>query len=84
MKTFRSILNLTGAFLLANQGLTICQADEAPVRIMPLGDSITQGCCSGSAVEGGYRNRLHDLLDSAGYTVDFVGTQNDVSNPALP
>ncbi|MEO8615552.1 MAG: Ig-like domain-containing protein, partial [Luteolibacter sp.] len=51
---------------------------------MPLGDSITLGCCSGTTTEGGYRTRLYSLLASAGYNVDFVGTQKDLNNPALP
>ncbi|MDP3850154.1 MAG: Ig-like domain-containing protein, partial [Luteolibacter sp.] len=55
-----------------------------PVRIMPLGDSITQGCCSDLSTEGGYRNFLHEELTLAGYSVDFVGTQTDTSNPTLP
>jgi lysophospholipase L1-like esterase len=42
----------------------------APVRIMPLGDSITAG-------PGCWRAFLWDQLQRAGYTdIDFVGTQN--------
>jgi GDSL-like Lipase/Acylhydrolase len=45
------------------------------VKIMPLGDSITEG--EGDDPEQvGYRSRLFDLLDSAGYNFDFVGTQH--------
>ncbi|SES20120.1 Cellulose binding domain-containing protein [Lentzea xinjiangensis] len=43
-----------------------------PVRVMPLGDSITQG---GSI--GGYRLDLGAKLRSAGRTVDFVGSLAD-------
>jgi hypothetical protein len=44
---------------------------EAPVRIMPLGDSITR--------RQGYRPQLYfDLLD-AGYEIDFVGSNMDTS-----
>ena len=39
--------------------------------IMPLGDSITLG------VNGGYRNRLWDLLTGQGRIVDYVGSQYD-------
>jgi lysophospholipase L1-like esterase len=52
-----------------------------PVRIMPLGDSITQGCCGS---EGGYRNSLYQLLSALGFNVDFVGNLADFNNPALP
>ena len=43
-----------------------------PVRIMPLGDSITRG-----TTPGGYRAPLYASLKSLGYTVDYVGTQTD-------
>ncbi len=55
-----------------------------PVRIMPLGDSITLG--SGTpATEGdfvGYRRKLFVDLTGAGYQVDFVGSQNNGSGAA--
>jgi len=47
---------------------------------MPLGDSITQGCCSGSPAFGGYRSKLYDLLTLGGVAVDFVGTLSDPPN----
>ena len=64
-------------------GIATGVAVEAPVRIMPLGDSLTSGVSS-FTVQGAYRNRLHTLLTNAGYNVDFVGTFNDSSNPGLP
>jgi autotransporter-associated beta strand protein len=51
-----------------------------PVRIMPVGDSITWG----SAVAGGYRLPLWNLLTNAGYTVDFTGTQTGNGAAGLP
>ena len=66
---------------------TCTQIDAAqvpPVRIMPLGDSITAGCCSSAPTQGGYRNKLYTLLTEAGYNVDFVGTEADSNNPTLP
>ena len=50
---------------------------SAPIRIMPLGDSITQGCCSGSTIVGGYRPRLQSLLFEQGISIDFIGTLAD-------
>jgi lysophospholipase L1-like esterase len=41
------------------------------VRVMPLGDSITEG----TQVPGGYRIGLWQRLSAAGYRVDFVGSQ---------
>ncbi|MDN5750202.1 MAG: DUF4038 domain-containing protein [Pseudonocardia sp.] len=45
---------------------------DGPVRIMPLGDSITYGYSHGS-----YRTELYRQLTDAGVEVDFVGSQND-------
>jgi lysophospholipase L1-like esterase len=41
------------------------------VRVMPLGDSITEG----TQVPGGYRIGLWQRVVAGGYRVDFVGTQ---------
>jgi lysophospholipase L1-like esterase len=41
------------------------------VRVMPLGDSITEG----TQVPGGYRIGLWQRMAAAGYRVDLVGTQ---------
>lgn len=43
------------------------------VRVMPLGDSITDGF----NVPGGYRIDLWQSLVDGGYTVDFVGSQSN-------
>jgi len=56
------------------------------LRILPLGNSITAGgmCTNGDIgsctplgghVAVGYRKRLYELLDAAGYDFDFVGTE---------
>ncbi|MBR1588771.1 MAG: hypothetical protein IJ658_10650, partial [Kiritimatiellae bacterium] len=62
--------------------LTVCLSAFAacgnPVlRVMPLGDSITNG--TGSNDTAGYRGFLWTFLKSAGYDVDFVGSTT--SNP---
>ena len=61
------------------------RAQQPPVRILPLGDSITYGEAL-TAVEGGYRNRLYALLTppTRQFNPDFVGTFKDGNNPALP
>ncbi|MFD4789887.1 ricin-type beta-trefoil lectin domain protein [Streptomyces sp. NPDC058459] len=43
-----------------------------PLRVMPLGDSITDGV--GSSTGDGYRRPLRDALSAAGHSEDFVGT----------
>jgi lysophospholipase L1-like esterase len=50
-----------------------CTASYDPVKIMPLGDSITFGI--GSTNYNGYRKPLYDKLTAAGYKFDFVGSQ---------
>ena len=67
----------------ANQVTNIC-TDE--IKVMPLGDSITTGKYSGHDLsEGvpeddiGYRKDLWELLNAAGFIVDFVGTQSNGS-----
>jgi lysophospholipase L1-like esterase len=57
-------------------------AQTPPVRIMPLGDSITNGVLWGTRGAGGYRGPLYTLLTNAGYNVDYVGTLKD--NPFSP
>lgn len=62
-------------------------------RIMPLGDSITQGVVSSrgsvatdlpeSSVAIGYRQELLRLLESAGYQVNFVGVNTSGTSAGL-
>lgn len=47
-------------------------ASTTPLRVMPLGDSITWGV--GSSTGNGYRGPLWDLLATDGHPLDFVGT----------
>lgn len=54
---------------------------DAPVRIMPLGNSITQGDMNHST----YRYHLWNMLNNDGYDVDYVGTMRrnyNGDNPA--
>ena len=55
------------------------QGQPPPLRIMPLGDSITEG--SGAA--GGYRLPLYIALTNAGYNVDLVGSHASNTAPGL-
>ncbi len=58
-------------------------AVNPPVRILPLGDSLTAGYSVPPTLSG-YRVKLYTLLGNAGYNVDFVGTQTDTLNALLP
>lgn len=75
LSLFTAVLTLTG---LVSQSSSHAQAP--PIRILPLGDSITFG----SSVAGGYRNKLYQLLTTAGYNVDYVGVQNGNGVATLP
>ncbi|HEY9824154.1 MAG TPA: SGNH/GDSL hydrolase family protein [Stenomitos sp.] len=57
-------------------------AAAPPTRIMPLGDSITQG----NKAQNSYRRSLWRMLKQAGYAVDFVGSQqtNHEGPPPIP
>jgi lysophospholipase L1-like esterase len=54
-----------------------CPTDGTPCRVMPLGDSITDGIdmTIGYASNGGYRLELFRLAASNGHAITFVGTQ---------
>ena len=54
---------------------------DTPIKIMPLGDSITKGV--GTTPYNGYRKSLYLNLTNTGYNVDFVGgeTHGDFANP---
>lgn len=52
-----------------------------PVRIMPVGDSVTLGSGT-TSTEGdfvGYRRKLHSDLTNLGFNVDFVGSEDNGS-----
>jgi lysophospholipase L1-like esterase len=56
-----------------------CSQTGDPVKIMPVGNSITAGEHYGfPALEErtGYRKDLYEMLNNAGYHVDFVGSQS--------
>jgi lysophospholipase L1-like esterase len=68
-----AVAALSAGLALAGAVLPSAAAAESNggVRVMPLGDSITEG----TQVPGGYRIGLWQRLAGAGYRVDFVGTQ---------
>ena len=63
--------------LLVSLALLPLAALADQVRILPLGDSITEGV--GWEAGGGYRAVLREMLVEAGYSVDYVGSNE--SNP---
>jgi lysophospholipase L1-like esterase len=83
MRSVRRILCILAVALLAAATLTTragASPGGPPVRIMPLGDSITYGV--GSSTASSYRAALWDrLVGHAGYAVDFVGSQRSGALP---
>ncbi|KAF2162338.1 carbohydrate esterase family 3 protein [Zasmidium cellare ATCC 36951] len=49
--------------------------DKVPLRLLPLGDSITEGRFGQG--NNGYRLNLRNQLLQSGYTVDFIGSLSD-------
>ncbi len=63
-------------FATAENAVVTAKANAAaPIRILPLGDSITQGGRADRA-EYTYRYPLYFRLKEAGYNVDFIGSLN--------
>ncbi|MEI6673590.1 MAG: Ig-like domain-containing protein [Verrucomicrobiota bacterium] len=85
MNTLNHIRKLLLAGIAAWGGSAACNAQVIPpVRIMPLGDSITAGFVNdANTIEGGYRRNLYSILFTHGFNVDFVGTLADVK-PQIP
>ncbi len=70
----KKILSLLLLFIIVS-----CQNTVVPVKIMPVGDSITAGEHYNYPVlseRTGYRKDLYRMLVNSGYHVDFVGSQN--------
>ena len=71
-------------FILCALGASIL---AAPVKIMPLGDSITAGYTDNPTwnvpFEFGYRSKLYKLLTDAGYDFQFVGGSLEPFNNAF-
>src|SRR3954468_23529667 len=63
----------------AKAEIQVPAVEKTPLRIMPLGDSITWGV--GSARQSGYRAALYQRLTSAGLNVDFVGSMSRGTGP---
>src|SRR3954468_16363225 len=61
---------LAAAAAVAWPGVAAAESNGG-VRVMPLGDSITEG----TQVPGGYRIGLWQRVTAGGYQVDFVGSQ---------
>lgn len=69
-----ALVGIPAAHASSGVGTTgVTTAAAAPLRVMPLGDSITMGI--GTATMSSYRVDLQNRLRAAGLAVDFVGSQ---------
>ncbi|WP_279631408.1 SGNH/GDSL hydrolase family protein [Streptomyces aquilus] len=67
------LMLVTAALGVTAAGVTPASAaSTTPLRVMPIGDSITWGV--GSSTGNGYRAPLWDKLSTDGHPLDFVGT----------
>ncbi|MCB2229094.1 hypothetical protein KQH82_00120 [bacterium] len=71
---YSQVISVLFTLLLISVSAGAVWSQPATVRIMPLGDSITDGAV-GSSDDTGYRRSLYLQLTTMGYSVDFVGTQ---------
>lgn len=74
-----TLTHFAGALL---AGLLLAGPTGAPIRILPLGDSITQGGRQ-DRPEFTYRYPLYFMLRDAGYNVDFIGSLRTGLNPGF-
>jgi lysophospholipase L1-like esterase len=70
MRRMKALLTAATVGVLA-AGAALLTIGPASVRVMPLGDSITDGL----NVPGGYRIELWQKFVAGGYRIDFVGSQ---------
>ena len=72
--------NAYGGQVTGSNAQVIIIPPVSPLKIMPLGDSITYG----QGALGGYRAPLYQSLTAANFNVNFVGTQNNNPTAWLP
>lgn len=77
-----AVYNADGTARFQSFELSVAGGDTSnPLRIMPMGDSITVGYTNadwtGGAFESGYRSGLYTLLSNAGYQFRFVGNSTE-------
>ncbi|MGA7937876.1 MAG: SGNH/GDSL hydrolase family protein [Kovacikia sp.] len=72
MNSKRKFFKFVASILVSWVAVVFLEAGATPpIKIMPLGDSLTIG------VDGGYRTKLYELLSKSRFSFNFVGTQSD-------
>ncbi len=64
---------------LTSPPVAVPAVSSAPLQIMPMGDSITQGAGAG----GGYRSPLYASLSAAGFPFQYIGARTDNATTLL-
>ena len=73
---------MDGNLINLDLGISFDSKYDRPIRVMPLGDSITYGVVEypGNLESGGYRLKLWNQLQELGLDTDFVGSQSNGPN----
>lgn len=79
MKTSLPLALLASSLL----GFSPLRAEVEPLRVLPLGDSLTAGYTVPVHMSG-YRDVLQAMLVDAGYNIDFLGSQYEQFNSLIP
>ncbi len=76
------LAGVTGGYVLVSEHMTGPAPRATPLRVMPLGDSITLGPDQDGGISGGWRPLLADeLVHRDGLDVQFVGSQQSGTPP---
>ena len=74
VRRFSLVITVLVVIMVTILGVSVSRAATAPIKIMPVGDSVTAGI--GSTGNGSYRTDLYKYYTNAGISFDFVGSQS--------
>jgi lysophospholipase L1-like esterase len=74
VRRFSLVITVLVVIMATILGVSVSRAATAPIKIMPVGDSVTAGI--GSTGNGSYRTDLYKYYTNAGISFDFVGSQS--------
>jgi lysophospholipase L1-like esterase len=74
VRRFSIVMTVLTVIIATIMGVSVSRAATAPIKIMPVGDSVTAGI--GSTGNGAYRTNLYTAYTNAGISFDFVGSQS--------
>ena len=74
VRRFSIVITVLTVIIATIMGVSVSRAATAPIKIMPVGDSVTAGI--GSTGNGAYRTNLYTAYTNAGISFDFVGSQS--------